>query len=50
MQLTLDFIEESEPPPEAAVWEGLSDKERSTAVVALAEMMAKVLREEIDDE
>jgi hypothetical protein len=50
MQLTLKFIEEDEPPPEAVVWEGLSDEEQLTAVVALAEMMAKALREETDNE
>ncbi len=50
MQLTLEFVEESEPPPEVVVWEGLSAEERSMAVAALAEMMAKALEEEIGNE
>ncbi len=50
MQLTLELMQESEAPPEVTVWEELDDEERSMATVALAEMMVKALREEIDDE
>ncbi len=48
--MTLEYVEESESPPEAAVLEGLSDEQRSAAVEALAEMMAKVLEEEMHDD
>lgn len=50
MQLALQFTEESEPVPEGSMWKELSDEQRLAALEALAEMMAKILKEEMRDE